>query len=184
LGHFRYSRHFLVLSFFAAVLAAPVARPRLGIALTFGMYGALHSLALMVSSRARLEPTAKFLFVVCAAVLSASSAAMTLYGARFLEWAPSTASPALLLAMSSGIGALTYAWLIRRFWIAELQYGAIAAIGVVCVAASLLVLATEALPRTSNGLWIAVPWWFAFSAGLRFCDRKSMKIENRSRSEI
>jgi hypothetical protein len=140
------------------------------------MYGALHSIALVVSSRARLKGTAKFLFVVCAAVLSASSAALALYAARLLGGSPSMAGPAVLLAMSSGLGAVGYAWLVRRFWISDLPYGAIGAIGVVCVAASLLVLATDPWPRTSDGLWIAAPWWLAFSAGLGFCDRQSIKI--------
>lgn len=174
----------MVLFLLAAVLVAPIPRPPLGIALSFGMYGALHSISLVVSSRARLKWTAKFLFVVCATVLSASSAALTLYAARFLGGLPSMAGPPVLLAMSSGLGALGYAWLVRRFWIADLPCGAIGAIGVVCVAASLLVLAIESVPRTSDGLWIALPWWLAFSAGLGFCDRESIKIGNHSRRGI
>jgi hypothetical protein len=170
----------MLLFLFAAVLAAPIPRPPLGITMSFGMYGALHSVALMVCSRSRHTGTAKLLFVVCAALLSASSAAMTLYGGRFMGWAPSTAAP-VLLTMSSGLGALGYGWLVRRIWIADLSYGAIGAIAVLCVATSLLVLAAGPVPRASDGLWFAVPWWLAFSAGLGFCDRESIKIGNHSR---
>jgi hypothetical protein len=177
MGHFYYRRHFVALSLLAALLAAtrPL-RPSLGIAATFGLYGALHSIALTASLRARGSAAGKLLFVSCATVLSAANAAMGLYSARFLGSVPSLARPVLLLAISAGLGAIGYAWLVRRFWFADLAYGAIAAIGVGCVAASLIVGVSGAVPATSDGLWVAVAWWLAFSAGLAFCDRESIKI--------
>jgi hypothetical protein len=173
MGILYYFRHFGLLACLAAVLAATRRwSPAIGIVATFGIYGALHASLLAVTLRAR-QPTGRRLrFVVIAASLSMLSVALGLGASRFIRGSMGMAQLALLLSLSSGIGAATYASLIRRFFGARLTRSAMVTVVLGCVVATLAVL-LSGIYLNGGGLWVAVAWWFAFSLGVWFYDGRS-----------
>lgn len=176
-GALFYARHFLLLGCIAAVLAASSPwRPSLGAVASFGLYGALHSSTVVLSLRAPQPLWRKLLFIAIAASLSMLSVMLGLYGGHVIGTLPGTVGPFILLAFSSGLGAASYALLVRRFWIAGLPLRALLWITLGCVLAVLVVLLVGMLLKTVGGLGFAVSWWLAFSAGLRYCEAISPGI--------
>jgi hypothetical protein len=104
-------------------------------------------------------------FVVIAASLSMLSVALGLCASRFIGGSMGMTQTALLLALSSGVGAATYASLIRRFFGARLTFAAILTVVLGCIVATLAVLASGIYLK-GGGLWLALSWWFAMSLGL------------------
>lgn len=166
-GALRYARHFLLLACIAAVLAASSPwRPPLGAVASFGLYGVLHSSTVVLSLRVPQPLWQKLLFIAIAACLSMSSVMVGLYGGHFIGTLPGMVGPIILLALASGLGAASYAVLVRRFWIADLPLRGLLWITLGCVLATLVVLMAGMLLNTVGGLGFAVAWWLAFSAGL------------------
>jgi len=161
-----YPRHFMLLAGIAAVLAAASPWRLHGPVASFGLYGALHALTVVLTLRALPSLRRRLLFIAIAASLSMLSAAVGLYGSHFIGTLPGTAGPFLLLALSSGFGAASYAVLVRRFWIAKLSRRSLVSITLGCVLATLVVLTLGILLGTIGSLWLALSWWFAFSTGL------------------
>src|SRR5712672_2505042 len=89
----------------------------------------------------------------------------SLLACRFVGGSTGMAQTALLLSMSSGIGAAAYATLIRRFFGAHLTLSAIVTVVLGCIVATLAVL-VSGIYLKAGGLWVAVSWWFAMSLGL------------------
>jgi hypothetical protein len=173
MGILYYARHFCLLACVAAVLAATRGwNPAIGIVATFGIYGALHASTLAVTLRAQPPAGRRLRFVVIAASLSMLSVALGLCARRFIGGSTGMAQTALLLSLSSGIGAATYASLIRRFFGAHLAPTAIVTVVLGCIVATLAVLVSD-LYLKGGGLWVAVSWWFAMSLGLWFYDGRS-----------
>ena len=165
MGILYYTRHFSLLACLAAVLAATRGwSPAIGVVATYGIYGALHASTLAVTLRARPPAGRRMRFVVIAASLSMLSVALGLCASRFIG-SMGMAQTALLLSMSSGIGAATYATLIRRFFGAHLTLSAIVTVVLGCVVATLAVL-VSGIYLKGGGLWVAISWWFAMSLGL------------------
>jgi hypothetical protein len=125
----------------------------------------LHAAALAASLRATHVFGRKLLFVATAACLSMSSVSLSLYANHLMGSAAGAARPVLLLALSAGGGAASYALLIRSFWGARVSTWVLVSIVLGCVAATLLALMAGTLLHEAAGPWIAVAWWFAFSAG-------------------
>jgi len=172
MGILYYARHFALLACLAALLAATRRwNPAIGVVAAFGIYGALHAAALAVTLRARPPAGRRLWFVVIASSLSMLSVALGL-GARFIGGSMGMAQTALLLSLSSGIGAASYASLIRRFFGAHLAPSAFARIVLGCIAATLVVL-VSGIYLKGAGLWVAVSWWFAVSLGLWVHDGRS-----------
>ena len=166
MGILYYARHFALLACLAALLAATRRwNPAIGVVAAFGIYGALHAAALAVTLRARPPAGRRLWFVVIASSLSMLSVALGLGARRFIGGSMGMAQTALLLSLSSGIGAASYASLIRRFFGAHLAPSAIARIVLGCIAATLVVL-VSGIYLKGAGLWVAVSWWFAVSLGL------------------
>ena len=173
MGILYYTRHFSLLACLAAVLAATRGwSPAIGVVATFGIYGALHASTLAVTLRARAPAGRSLRFVVIAAALSMLSAALAVCASRLIGGSMGMAQTALLLCLSSGIGAATYASLIRRFFGAHLAPAAIATIVLGCIVATLVVL-VSGIYLKGAGLWVAVSWWFAVSLGLWVHDGRS-----------
>jgi hypothetical protein len=169
MGILYYTRHFSLLACLAAVLAATRGwSPAIGVVATYGIYGALHASTLAVTLRARPPAGRRMRFVVIAASLSMLSVALGLCASRFIG-SMGMAQTALLLSMSSGIGAATYATLIRRFFGAHLTPSAIVTVVLGCIVATLAVLVSGTYLK-GGGLWVAISWWFAMSLGLWFYD--------------
>lgn len=166
MGILFYPRHFCLLVCLAAILAATRGwNPAIGVVATYGIYGALHASALAVTLRARPPARRRMRFVVIAASLSMLSVALGLCASRFIGGSVGMTQTALLLSLSSGIGAATYASLIRRFFGARLTLSAIVTVVLGCIVATLAVLASGIYLK-GGGLWVAISWWFALSLGL------------------
>jgi hypothetical protein len=166
-GHLHYARHFTLLVCIAALLIV-TSRWRIfpGAAYSFAIYGALHASALAASLRVRQPLGRQMLFVASAALLCMLSARLGLYGMRFAGKLPGFAGPLLLLSAVSGVGAIGYGMLIRQFWIRDLSLEAFSITAFFCILAACAGLIVGNHYRVLGGLWLAIPWWFAFSAGL------------------
>ena len=176
MGILYYARHFCLLACVAALLAATRGwNPAIGVVATFGIYGALHASTLAITLRARPPAGRRLRFVVIAASLSMLSVALGLGANRFIGGSTGMTQTALLLSLSSGIGAATYASLIRRFFEAHLTLSAIVTVVLGCIVATLAVL-VSGLYLKGGGLWVAVSWWFAMSLGLWLHDGRSAAI--------
>jgi drug/metabolite transporter (DMT)-like permease len=95
-----------------------------------------------------------------------------LHGARYLGALPGMSGPGLLVTLSSGLGAATYAVLIRLFWIDDLSPKAIFSLTLGCMLAILAaLLCGSSFLRPVGELWFAAVWWIAFSTGLGYQER-------------
>jgi hypothetical protein len=162
-----------VLACLAAVLAATRRwSPAMGVEATLAMYGALHASSLAVTLRTRPPVGRGLRFVVIAAALSMLSAALARFASLYIRGPMGMTQLALLLSLSSGIGAATYASLIRRFFGAHLTPSAVATVAFGCIAATLAVL-VSGMHLKGGALSVALSWWFAMSLGLWFYDGRS-----------
>ncbi|MDP8983876.1 MAG: hypothetical protein M3N97_02340 [Pseudomonadota bacterium] len=168
-GILLYARHFILLACVVAVLAATNRSRTLGAIASFGIYGALHSSMVAVTLSAPQPLWRKLLFVAIGSCLSMLSVAVSFYASRLIGRPAGMAGSALLLAVSSGLGAASYTVLVQRYFAARLARRALLRITLGCVAATLAVLASGIYMR-GGGLWFAAPWWLSFSAGLWYHD--------------
>ncbi len=168
-----YARHFALLASIAALLgiSAPWRTPA-GIDVAFASYGALHAGSIAISLRARRELWRRLLFVLAAAVISASA---THAGIEFFRLAPrSDAVTALFaIALSSIVGALAYGLLLRSVLEFTLPLHALVWVPVVCALAALTAFRVGGF--TLMGVWMAAAWWLAFSGSLWYLDRDGLK---------
>jgi hypothetical protein len=173
MGILNYGRHFILLTCMAAVLAATSRwSPTHGAAASFGIYGALHASVLAATLRAPQPLWRKLLFVAIGASLSVLSATVSYYASHMIGRLPGMAGPALLLALSSGLGAASYALLVQHYFGANLSLRGLVSITLGCMFATLAVLWSGVYLR-GGGLWFAAFWWFAFSTGLWYHDRRA-----------
>ena len=70
------------------------------------------------------------------------------------------------------MGAVSYGVLIRIFRMYELNAGSIALIAVGCMLATYVAAFTLAHSHFLGRWWLAVLWWYAFSGGLWYRDRR------------
>ena len=162
-----YARHFTLLVSIAALLIVTSRwRATPGPIHAFAIYGALHASLLAASLRDRQALGRQLLFVAIAALVCMLTARLGLYGMRFAGRLPSVSGPLLLIGVVSGVGALGYAILIRRFWIRDLSLYAFGITATFCILAACAALIVGNHYQVLGGLWLAIPWWFAFSAGL------------------
>jgi hypothetical protein len=170
MGILHYTAHFILLACVVTLLAATHRwSTTLGAVASFGVYGALHSSMVAVTLRAVQPLWRKLLFVAIGSSLSMLSVALSFYASRLIGRLPGMAGSALLLASSSGLGAASYAFLVQRYFAADLAPRALVSITLGCVLATLAVLASG-IYMQGGGLWFAAFWWFAFSAGLWYHD--------------
>jgi len=177
--HFRYARHFSLLTGFA-VFSGVVSKllvPK-DLSLTFACYGALHALALVLSLNARQSAGRSCLFVVAAAALSAMTFHVGMLGTHLLTGLVQNAEPYAALGVAAVTGAVIYGISIRICGLYKLTAGALAAISIGCLSASLLALFTLSRFHVLGSWWLAVFWWYAFSGGLWFCDRRQDATES------
>jgi hypothetical protein len=171
--HLYYVRHFTLLVCLAAALIVTSRwRASPGAANSFAIYGALHASVLAASLRDRQPLGRQILFVAIAALVCMLIARLGLYGMRFAGRLPGFAGPLLLLGVLSGAGALGYTILIRRFWIRDLSPDAVGITAFFCILAGCAALTVANRYQLLGGLWLAIPWWFAFSAGLCYDEHR------------
>jgi hypothetical protein len=162
-----YSRHYLLLTAFAALMAwvsKSSAAPNL--VGSFALYGGLHAAALVLARKVRRLGPRESLFIAAAAALSAMILAIGMLGRPLAAVLPDALGRYALLAFSAAAGAVTYGIAIRLFGILVLTPRAIGKIALGCALAAVVGLWAIGLAGVLSPWWIAVPWWYAFSAGL------------------
>jgi hypothetical protein len=172
-GHFRYARHFLLITCFGVLLAVMTRRmPSNSLSVSFASYGALHAGALVLTLRAHQTIGRKCLFIVSAAFLSAMTLRLGIFGAQLLGTHSANAGLYLLLGLSAAVGAAAYGLSMCLLGIYALPPRSLAAIAAGCLSAELAALWAAGQLNISGSWWFAVCWWFAFSGGLWYCDRR------------
>jgi hypothetical protein len=165
-GTLHYARHFVLLTGVVAVLAAANRWSHAaGAVASFGIYGALHASTVSATLRRPQPLWRKLVFVAFASALSMLSALVCFHASRFFGRLPGMAGYALLLTLASGLGAASYASLMRLYFRSHLSPRAVGSITLGCVMATLAVLLSGAYLR-GGGFCFAAFWWFAFSIGL------------------
>lgn len=173
MSHFLFLRHFACLTCFS-VLAGLAAHLPLAsnVPLSFALYGGLHALALVVSLRAPQPPWRMALFVGVAAALSVLTLRAGLIALRLTGGLPENLRLYAALGFAAMMGALAYGILIRQLKMYPLPPSALALISLGCVAAAYVGLFTLAHGHALGRWWLAVLWWYAFSTGLWYFDRR------------
>jgi hypothetical protein len=168
---FNYARHFGLLALLGAGLA--IARPRagLGIGAQFALYGALHAAALVLSIRpgAACAPARRILFVALAAALALCNARLGLFGLHAAGEVVGPLGPLAVVAACAASGALAYAALISASLV-RIDLSSLAAISLGCAAVTACSFAIARAVLGAGVLWLVIPWWFAFSALLRYTE--------------
>jgi hypothetical protein len=166
---FLFGRHFALLFIMAAVLAAVMPSRPLGIKASFALYGALHALALVLGLRGPRHGLRALSFVGIASMLCAVTVELGLAANRLAGLLTISIAPRWTLALCAAFGAATYGAVINGFWRSRLSWPAVGMIAAICAAAVSISVRINMMPKTADGLWIALPWWFAFSTGF-YCD--------------
>jgi hypothetical protein len=173
LNHFLYPRHFLLLTGFS-ILVGVMSRLHFlsDLSVSFALYGALHASALVLALRARHPIGQKCLFIAMAAGLSVLALRVGILGMHLTGTLPGNVGLYSALGFSALMGAVSYGVLIRIFRIYELNAVSIAGIAVGCTLATYLAAYTLAHSQFLGRWWLAVLWWYAFSSGLWYCERR------------
>jgi hypothetical protein len=179
-----YARHFGLLALFAVALATVGSRAGLGIGARFALYGALHAAALVLSIGAGsgLAPGRRLLFVALAAILALANARLGLFGLHAVSAVGGSSGPLAIVAACAGLGALAYGALIsavlenRRSSLVSFDLSSLAATSLGCAAATSASFAVSRALHAANVVWLAIPWWFAFSGLLWYAHLKSKSI--------
>jgi hypothetical protein len=77
-----------------------------------------------------------------------------------------------VLAICTVTGAVSYGILMRLLGVYELTPDSLAVISVGCTLAMYVAFFTLTHAQFLGRWWLAVLWWFAFSGGLWYCDRR------------
>ena len=166
-----YVRHFTLLLVMAVflVLSSPW-RAAPGPAAAFALYGALHASAVAVSLRARPPLGRQMLLIGMAALLSFATAILSLRAVPLVAALHGLAGPLAVVCAASFLGALAYGMLIRSLWVQELSIGALASTAAACVGAACAGFFAGIHLQRLGSLWLAIPWWLAFSGSLWYHD--------------
>jgi hypothetical protein len=154
-----------------AGLAAPLPLAA-NVSLSFALYGGFHALALVIALRARQPLWRTALFVGVAAAISVLTLQAGLHVLQLLGGLPGNFRLYAALGCAAMLGALAYGILIRQLKMYPLRASALALISLGCVAAAYVGFFTLARGHTLGRWWLAVLWWYAFSAGLWYFDRR------------
>jgi hypothetical protein len=171
-GHFNYARHFSLLAAATVVLFLwshwdPLSDSLLA---SFAVNGALHALSLCLALRAAQSNLRKLAFVAVASALSVFTMYVGIFGLVLFAVVPGNERLYMVLGLCSLSGAITYASLIRMFWIRKLLPRRILGLALLCLLATSLGFFVRAYFQALGGWWLTAVWWFAFSGGLWFFD--------------
>src|ERR1700689_2298485 len=172
MGNFYYPRPFSLL------VAATVILFLLGhwsllhdsLIVSFALNGALHAAALVLALRPPQRLSRKSAFVAIAATLSVLTLYVGIIGLVLFAVLPGNERLYVVLAVCSLSGAITYASLIRLFWMRKFSSRLILAMSIVCLLATSLAFFARSYFDFLGGWWLAAAWWFAFSGGLWYVD--------------
>jgi hypothetical protein len=113
------------------------------------------------------------LFVGVAAVISVLTLQAGLLALQLLGSLSGNFRLYAALGFAAMLGALAYGILIRQLKMYPLPASALALISLGCVAAAYVGFFTLAHGHALGRWWLAVLWWYAFSAGLWYFDRRA-----------
>jgi len=149
----------------------------------YGLMGVLYATAFVVSLRDRKanHPTIALFFIMLAAVWSAATPILGLWGS--IVWTPIFWTPlaeivrssgfglVLMLVTGSAIGAAGYWLLVHLFWLKSLRVADCRRSVALCVAATLLACAVtelqpKSVPHAVTSPILTAVWWLAFSISL------------------
>jgi hypothetical protein len=175
--HFHYARHFRLLTVGVAVLFLfnrwdLFNDPLLA---TFGLSGAIHACALVLSLRTPQTWLRKCLFIAIGAALSVFTLYVGIAGLVLFAVVPGNERLYMVLGLCELSGAMTYGTLIRLFWMAKFSSRSILAMAVGCLAAAFIAFFVRSYWQFLEGWWFAATWWFAFSGGLWYFDARSAR---------
>jgi len=136
----------------------------------------LHAAALVLALRVPEPVWRKCLFVVTAAVLCLMTVRIGVYTGRRFAIATAGAGLYSLFGLTSIIGAAAYGLLVALFGFATLTLRSLTAICAGCLLATMIALFFLLRAHFLGPWWLAVPWWYAFSAGLWFFDGSARPI--------
>jgi hypothetical protein len=168
-----YLRHFLLLGAFGVVLAV-ISRLHLlsNLDASFALYGALHAAALVLSLGMRRSGWRQCLFIVLAAALCIMTLHLGTWIVHRLGRLPGGIGLYTALGVAAWTGAVTYGISIRLLGIRRLTPRLLAVIGLGCALATYAAFLTLAHVHFLGRWLLPVLWWFAFSGGLWYRDRR------------
>jgi hypothetical protein len=180
LDRLRYPLHFSLLACFGVVLIA-IAQLHLAVELSFSFafYGALHAAALIIAPRVYHSILRKCLFIAAAAALSAMTLHFGIVAGQLLGTSRGNAALYAVLGFCGAMGAAAYGVLIRLSGIYELTARSLAVLCVNCMLATCAAMFTLARFHSLGQWWLAVLWWYAFSGGLWYVDKRSQRAVPR-----
>jgi hypothetical protein len=176
-----YRRHFALLAGLVAVFVAGASWRPSDVVWSAALFGAAHATSLVVSLRTSSSAARRGAFVVLAAALAAASLWLTLQVGHLAQVPSRLRTPAGLLALCSGLGAMSYGALVRRFWIGKLSLGTVLALTLGCIGATGAVFHWLPSSRGLAGSWLAATWWWAFSLALYFFERRMESCDDATR---
>jgi hypothetical protein len=112
------------------------------------------------------------IFIGAAAAISMLTLRAGLIALQLLGRLPGNSRLYAALGFAAMMGALAYGTLIRQFKMYPLPANALVLISLGCVAAAYAGFFTLAHSDVLGRWWLAVLWWYAFSAGLWYFDRR------------
>ena len=178
-----YPRHFMLLVVVSVVLVATQRwRPVLGAVPSLALYGALHSTALVAALRPPQRLRRKAAFITAAICLAMLSVSMARFGGGRLASMLGLTPPAVLLSLCSGLGAASYAVLIRCFWSPNMPRRALTGITLSCMLCTSLALPLGTYLHVVSPTWFVSIWWWAFSLTLWHHGRaQRVELDDRRR---
>jgi hypothetical protein len=168
-----YLRHFLLLGAFGVALAV-ISRLHLlsNLDASFALYGALHAAALVLSLGTRRSAWGRFLFIVLAAALCVMTLHLGTWIMHRLGRLPGNIGLYTALGVAAWTGAVAYGISIRLLGMPRLKPRSLAVIGLGCVLAAYAAFLILGQVHFLGRWLFPVLWWFAFSGGLWYRDRR------------
>jgi hypothetical protein len=142
---------------------------------SFALYGALHAAALIFALRAQQPIWRKCLFIAAAAALSAMTLRFGITAGQLLGTGRGNAALYAVLGFCGATGAAAYGSLIHLSGIYELTASSFAVLCVNCMLATCAAFFILARFHSLGQWWLAVFWWYAFSGGLWYFDRRNRR---------